>query len=92
MRPQPGKFKHQPKFARVFKIRGRTLSGGTWTALRNAFLRFSPFCAHCGHVGEEIHHKIPRSVRPDLVYEWDNLQTLCKECHRVVHSNNDAKR
>lgn len=86
MKPQPKTFKHNPTFARVFRVKGHRLCGGSWTTLRNAFLRAHPYCAVCGLVGEQVHHKTPRAVRPDLCYEWDNLQTVCEACHKAIHS------
>ena len=32
-----------------------------------------------------VHHIIPRSERPDLALELDNLQSLCDACHNKKH-------
>lgn len=34
-----------------------------------------------------IHHIKPRSERPDLINEPNNLISLCYSCHYLVHSN-----
>lgn len=59
-----------------------------WRRLRTAFLARNPLCAdpEGRHPGipapaNEVDHIVPRLVRPDLVYDWDNLQALCKSCH-----------
>jgi len=30
----------------------------------------------------DIEHKIPKSKRPDLMFEWDNMTIACSECNR----------
>lgn len=57
-----------------------------WKKLRAAFLLENPLCALCtaaGHVegARDVDHRIPLAVEPDLAYEWDNLQALCRRCH-----------
>lgn len=47
---------------------------------------YFPYCAKCANLGQEVHHILPRSQRPDLMYDWRNLMTLCKECHRKEHN------
>ena len=32
-----------------------------------------------------VHHIIPRSERPDLELDLDNLRSLCAECHEKNH-------
>jgi 5-methylcytosine-specific restriction endonuclease McrA len=66
---------------------GKRLTGCRWTILRNRFMRHNPLCAKCGKVGEQVHHVIPRAKRPDLTYTWDNLQTLCIDCHVQTHAD-----
>ena len=34
---------------------------------------------------EVVHHVIPRSERPDLELDIDNLRSLCKICHNRRH-------
>ena len=70
---------------KAFHAPGTRLTGQRWTDLRNAYLRMNPACETCGRPGEEVHHVIPRQQRPDLVYDRNNLRTLCKSCHLAVH-------
>lgn len=34
---------------------------------------------------EVVHHVIPRSERPDLELDIQNLRSLCKQCHNQRH-------
>ena len=34
---------------------------------------------------EVVHHVIPRSERPDLELDIQNLRSLCKKCHNQRH-------
>jgi hypothetical protein len=57
-----------------------------WDRLSVAFRRKNPFCRFCEQEGrdalaEVVDHMIPRDARPDLTYEWGNLQSLCKLHH-----------
>jgi len=33
-----------------------------------------------------VDHKLPRSIRPDLALDLDNLRTLCVVCHNQSHA------
>ena len=53
-----------------------------------AKVRVDMMCEECkrqGRItpGEEVDHIIPRQLRPDLTYDPDNLQYLCKPCHQA---------
>lgn len=60
---------------------------GQWQRLRYKVLsKSSMSCALCGarrSDGAELHvdHIEPRSLRPDLELDADNLQVLCKDCN-----------
>ncbi len=34
---------------------------------------------------ELVHHVIPRSERPDLALDLDNLRSACNTCHNQLH-------
>ena len=94
MPQKPSRFKHRiPSTGKVHQPMGigYRLSGGRWTKLRNLYLREHPLCSRCGSVGQEVHHIVPRLVRPDLAYTWDNLMTLCKACHLHIHQKSVEK-
>lgn len=65
---------------------GYRLSGDRWTKLRRLYMREHPFCERCKAFAEEVHHRIPRAQRPDLCYQWENLEALCRECHYRHHN------
>ena len=61
-----------------------------WRKLRSNFLARNPLCADPFGIHKErkevvaawhVDHVIPRSARPDLEYDWKNLQGLCVSCH-----------
>jgi len=33
----------------------------------------------------ELHHLIPVSENIELLFSLDNIQTLCRKCHRKIH-------
>jgi 5-methylcytosine-specific restriction protein A len=60
--------------------------GTRWTELSARYRRKHPLCEECLRQGRteaaiEVHHKIKVSERPDLVYAWDNLMSVCRACH-----------
>ncbi|WP_376740516.1 HNH endonuclease signature motif containing protein [Gordonia paraffinivorans] len=41
-----------------------------------------PFCSTCGAREDlTVDHKIPLTERPDLAYDLDNLDVLCRSCN-----------
>lgn len=57
-----------------------------WRALRDAYLAENPLCHDCqeqGHTkaAREVHHKHKVAEHPELRLDWDNLMSLCTECH-----------
>ena len=67
-----------------------------WKRLRAAKFANNPLCEDCLLKGiikqtEEIHHIIPFDVEDNieklesLAYNYDNLISLCIECHKLRH-------
>ena len=57
-----------------------------WRRLRGKKLRADPLCAHCmqddRHVAAtEVDHVIPHRGDASLMWDYTNLQSLCKSCH-----------
>ena len=52
-----------------------------WRRFRAAVLADSPACVGCGAAATEVDHVRPRSTWPELAYERENVQTMCKGCH-----------
>ncbi len=49
-------------------------------------------CQMCRQVGGNLHahHVIPFAVDEEKRFDIDNGQTLCKPCHRIVHTGPDS--
>jgi 5-methylcytosine-specific restriction endonuclease McrA len=60
-------------------------SSKRWARVRFLAKRRDGFkCVKCGSRNKlECHHVKPVRERPDLAFELDNLQTLCRDCHAV---------
>ena len=43
------------------------------------------------HRATLVHHIVPRSERPDLELDLDNLRALCPECHEKEHPERRRK-
>jgi 5-methylcytosine-specific restriction endonuclease McrA len=43
-------------------------------------------------VATEVDHIIPRSVRPDLIYELSNLQSACKACNSAKRDRENGSK
>lgn len=66
----------------------RFYAGARWLALRDSKLAADPLCECCRRKGfltpaRHVHHKVPRKERPDLAYDWLNLESLCIPCHNA---------
>jgi 5-methylcytosine-specific restriction protein A len=59
--------------------------GQRWWEYKNNYLKQHPYCDICGCLAEQVHHIIPRSECPEMMYDWTNLQSLCKKCHIHTH-------
>ncbi|MEO1122835.1 MAG: FAD-dependent thymidylate synthase [Cyanobacteria bacterium J06639_16] len=69
----------------------RTLIGA-WTRqiAPQVHKRFNYICQHCGVRGGELHahHLVPVFADISLAYEFDNLVSVCQDCHTKLHSQN----
>jgi len=52
-----------------------------WKAMRKGKLEADPFCEICGMEATEVHHKVPHNGNWALFLDWDNLMSICHECH-----------
>ena len=57
-----------------------------WRRTARAYKAAHPLCERCeaqGFIREsvEVHHIKDRKQYPELAYDWDNLEALCKTCH-----------
>jgi 5-methylcytosine-specific restriction endonuclease McrA len=61
-------------------------------ALRpTVYARDNHRCRLCGKLGGRltIHHILPIWARPDLVYDPENMVTLCRSCHLKVNNHEE---
>jgi 5-methylcytosine-specific restriction endonuclease McrA len=52
-------------------------------------------CEVCGGVGEIVHHKVPLTEanmhNPKISLASENLQLVCRSCHKRIHDELDGK-
>ena len=72
------------------KVLMRSLEYINWR--RNVFERFDYTCLACGMKGGylEADHIRPIAIYPELIFDVNNGQPLCKSCHKVK-TKNDRK-
>ena len=71
---------------------GKTAERGydnRWTELSKRKRANDPLCERCLGEGKvtaasEVHHIEKIADRPDLRLAWDNLMSVCHECHKVL--------
>jgi 5-methylcytosine-specific restriction endonuclease McrA len=78
--------------SRYYKL----LRSNEWLTLRARKLREQPLCEEClkkdkYRMATEVHHVIPiqrestwNGMR-QLAYDYDNLESICRECHVALH-------
>ena len=69
--------------------------GRRWRKLRARFLRINPLCGKCAEEGlvvpaTEVDHIVPHRGDPALMWDWSNLQSLCKSCHSRKTAKEDS--
>lgn len=68
----------------------------TWQKAREYKIASAGYlCEVCGGLGEIVHHKIPLSEAnmhdPKISINNDNLQLVCRSCHKRIHDELDGK-
>ena len=64
-------------------------SKSKWLTIREeALIRDNHKCVVCGKPATQVHHIHLRSKRKDLIYEINNLVSLCDRCHRHQSDEN----
>ena len=66
-----------------------------WKKLSLRFRKHNPLCQRCNMkgrvtIGEDVHHIKPIHSHPELRLVWDNLMTVCRECHREIERENNG--
>lgn len=79
------------------KDRAKIYNHPRWRRLRDVKLMNDPLCERCAEDGrvtiaEDVHHKtsfmsvVDPIKRERLAFDYDNLQSLCKKCHQLIHN------
>lgn len=78
------------------KMRRAIYDSAKWRALRRTKLQADPLCEQCLEEGRtriatEVHHRksfadATGTEARRLAYDYDNLMSLCKECHGRKHA------
>jgi 5-methylcytosine-specific restriction protein A len=60
-----------------------------WRSLTAKVIRETPYCEICGAAKRdgvilEVHHREPPRGDEGKFYDENNLQVLCRSCHRVI--------
>lgn len=74
----------------------RLIVSTRWRKLRQEWITRHPLCERCKEEGRtvaatEVHHTVPvlkgssAMERERLAYDPANLQSLCRNCHRLAH-------
>ena len=94
-------FLKKPKKEPVRKVnnedRQQIYQNKKWKDLRKAKLMKNPLCEMCLQKGKttpaiDVHHKdsflnYEGNRRLEVAYNYDNLLSVCKECHAELHRN-----
>lgn len=72
-----------------------------WKACRSAYIKLHPLCEQCESKGlvvpaEIVHHKIhltETNVKdPSIALNFNNLESVCRDCHNKIHFTSDVER
>ena len=67
--------------------------GKYWDDLSRRYRATHPLCEQCEAEGRttaahDVHHKVKVRHDKTLVYDWDNLMSVCRSCHIRLDRNN----
>ena len=63
-----------------------------WKDTQKAYMISQNYlCERCGQPARIVHHKkfiSPSNINdPNITLAWDNLMSVCMDCHAVLHGN-----
>jgi len=66
-----------------------------WRKLSERFRKHNPLCQRCNMKGrvtvaEDVHHIKPIRTHPELRLVWDNLMSVCRECHKIIEGETNG--
>lgn len=77
------------------KLRKEAYNNKVWRKMRDTYMKEHPICEECLKQGkvtaaEDVHHKKSPFrngvINYGLLFDYDNLMSLCKECHGKIHA------
>ena len=73
---------HQRQRSRERDTKRLRRGGRRWRKLRDLKLRTEPICQLCTiALAQEVHHIEPVARAPEREFDWNNLQSVCRDCH-----------
>lgn len=84
-------------YAKRWKYVGKKVDpfykSAAWLAFRIRILQRDYYwCQVCNkRFANTVHHKIPRTERPDLALDEDNCESICAICHNQEHPEKGRK-
>lgn len=69
-----------------------------WHKCRDSYIADHPLCERCLKLGDAVpskivHHKkwlTPNNINDaEVSLNWDNLESLCQDCHNIEHHGKD---
>ena len=72
------------------RVRDPFYSSSPWRNLRATILEEQPYCCECGTTANTVDHIVPRSERPDLSMEPNNLRSYCARHHNAKTARQDG--
>lgn len=72
----------QEAFERKSRERNKLYDSKWWKRIRKSKLKRNPVCEVCQRrEATEVHHLKPAREFPELAFEMENLQSICRSCH-----------
>ena len=80
------------------KLHQKLYHNTKWRKLRDLYFMSHPLCESClekgiTKAGVDVHHKVSpfygqmsEQQRITLLLDWNNLITLCRDCHNAIHN------
>ena len=74
---------------RVKKPSDAFYGSAQWQKARSAYRNRHPLCERCEREGrvkiaDMVHHIKPTDTHPELKTDWNNLESLCRDCHEQI--------
>jgi 5-methylcytosine-specific restriction protein A len=79
--------KKEPRkpFENAIRFNEEFYNSAQWRKLKSEHLKEQDYCVYCGSKNNlEVHHINPPRGDAMLFFSSENLQTVCKGCHRLI--------